>query len=413
MQVDGGPWQPLAVVSVTPPTTYYRFAEHPQFAPPGAHTFTFRARRAGDTTWVTSAPFPWTVIAPIMALTLDALHSEGGCFPRVTYQTKEAFTRLWLEFDEDAGQRVKLDEFVLTSLPVGADYHPWSQTLYRFYRDLVPDARRDGQSHTVRAVAESYGRFYGHSDARAALTVSSAPLVLRFNEPLGAGSDVPPMPSAINARRVRQADVNAPDQVELRWTATTMIQIVAAVEGDEKILGYADSRDDHLVLHNTRRFLPLTGQRHRVAFGIRGYCAGRVSPLCWSDSLEILARSPAPRNPDQDAGTAITWQPPDWMPSVQAQLAQAFPATPPAQHTTLLALITDALTTRIKTVIAHGGRVTLANFGDFQATWRPARLNARGALLPAERQVRFVPSPGFLAGVKAGVVMTDAEATPP
>ena len=57
-----------------------------------------------------------------------------------------------------------------------------------------------------------------------------------------------------------------------------------------------------------------------------------------------------------------------------------------------------------------GGSATLDDFGMFGAKWNKDRFDSRGNLVAAERGLTFVPSPGFVAGVKAGAVLADADA---
>jgi len=82
----------------------------------------------------------------------------------------------------------------------------------------------------------------------------------------------------------------------------------------------------------------------------------------------------------------------------------------PTLHSLLADLTLETLVRTIKGIVAQGGRVTLDHYGLFAAQWKTAHVGK--TLTYTERGVRFEPSPGFSAGVKAGTVMTDAEAPP-
>ena len=61
----------------------------------------------------------------------------------------------------------------------------------------------------------------------------------------------------------------------------------------------------------------------------------------------------------------------------------------------------DVYKRQIKDLIRRGGRVILDDLGRFEARWNETR---------TVRSVGFAPSPGFIAGTRAGYPLTDAQA---
>ncbi len=221
----------------------------------------------------------------------------------------------------------------------------------------------------------------------------------------------------ISAQLIQQAEGNRPDIVQLSWSAETVARIAlelpegpySSITGQkyrESVLFYADSTENTAFVEDCRRLLPRDGKLHSVRFCARGYRLGQTSDFpVRSDTVRIQAHAP-------EGVADATAQRLDFealMPFVQANLAADYAETPHTLREILARLALETLLNQIKHIVAHGGRVQLADFGEFRAVWSQDSgigLNFK----PAERGVRFKASKGFSAGVKRGLVLTDAEA---
>lgn len=192
----------------------------------------------------------------------------------------------------------------------------------------------------------------------------------------------PEKPSLVTASLLRQGDEFAPDHVFLNWVSTSLVQIVAVVEGRVVVLDYADSTDSSANLQNIRKYLPKDGALHSVSFGVRCYSYGYVSDVLLAPALAIRA-FPVPETIFVD-------------PALQLNFSDLVAAvTDSAEVTTDIAetIIRNGLL-KIKQVVAKGGSVSLDYFGDYLAVWRNG-----------QRIAKFKASEAFTTGVLQGVVI--------
>lgn len=226
-----------------------------------------------------------------------------------------------------------------------------------------------------------------------------------------------PIP-AFNAQLLRQGDDVTPDRIRFTWTPVPgqLAELFATYTPGSDYrktavypLGYVDSTEHECTLDNTREHFPKTGQLLRIVYGIRPYhlIAGYGIPIT-ADTLHIRAENPIASTPLPDANTAQHWADENLLATLKPILIAAFPTVTPTQHRVLAELTLETLVRTIKGIVAQGGRVTLADYGAFAAQWKATRVGQ--TLTYTERGVSFKPSTGFAAGVKAGTVMTDAEA---
>jgi nucleoid DNA-binding protein len=224
---------------------------------------------------------------------------------------------------------------------------------------------------------------------------------------------------------LRQATADTPDLVEVTWTANSgviisahlrpqgwaMGQNPATLAGKTIPLGYGNNSENRMQFEGIgARFAFLTGQESPVYFSIAairnnvvGHALFTVHPL----NIRALDGKPTPeQTPDQIAGTWQKVSYHEWLNAIASELGSDGPFY--AQLAVYYTLI------RIKNIIAQGGNVTLDDWGIFEARWSESKPVKGPAgtwyTQPGERSVAFVPSIGFVAGTKAGIVMTDAEA---
>lgn len=225
-----------------------------------------------------------------------------------------------------------------------------------------------------------------------------------------------PIP-AINVEVIRQGDAMIPDRVRFTWTPTSGVigELIAVytpgsryTETELHSLGYVDSTQHTVILDNTRAQFKPTGQTLSIYYGIRSYDIQRgVSPVILADPVTIRAADPQQPPPLYDDETARRLTDQDVIAALEQSLADVASVTPLTRKM-LITQTLDAVKQRIKALIAQGSRVTLDDFGVFAATWKSTVENQTRTY--TERRVEFTPSSGFSAGVKAGTVLTDAQA---
>ncbi len=331
-------------------------------------------------------PLPVLALAEIHAV--EWMTSQGNPQIRVTFKPIPNNQRLTVTLQLDSGA---VETQTLTP----------GQTLAFF---PVSDDQRGYRSVRITAQTRDV------AGAESAVNVHTALLYRGYPQPA-------PIP-AFNTQLLRQGDDVTPDRVRFTWTPVPgqLAELFATYTpgGDYRktalySLGYVDSTEHECTLDNTREHFPKTGQRLRITYGIRPYhlIAGYGVPSI-ADTLHIRAENPIASTPLPDANTAQHWADENLLATLKPILIAAFPTVTPTQHRVLAELTLETLVRTIKIIVAQGGRVTLDHYGLFAAQWKTARVGQ--TLTYTERGVSFKPAPGFSAGVKAGTVMTDAEA---
>ena len=243
------------------------------------------------------------------------------------------------------------------------------------------------------------------------------------------------MPEWVGARLLRQNSSELPDLVEITWRASTAVAVMANLRPQASgqsamnvALGAADRDESRLLAEGIGvRFELQNNQIYPVYFGVAGIRGGQQSPVRWGDPpLWIQASDGAPSRtvvtPDTQAGTAraITGAiapsayPGTFTLEIRAAVLAAL-GTLPANGATLIDQAIYRLFLKIKDVTRQGGTVTLDDWGAFGVRWSAPRttrhpITGVETVLPAQRQPTFTASPGFKAGTRAGLLLTDAEA---
>ena len=78
-----------------------------------------------------------------------------------------------------------------------------------------------------------------------------------------------------------------------------------------------------------------------------------------------------------------------------------YPTTADTKRRNIVETALEKTLFQVKEATRKGGTVTLDDLGRFEARWNEAR---------TVRSVAFAPSPGFREGVRAGSILTDAQA---
>ena len=150
----------------------------------------------------------------------------------------------------------------------------------------------------------------------------------------------------------------------------------------------------------------------RVYFGVARYLNGERSPELISNEVYISASvnedvTTPVYNPDLESGTVKTW--------TQTQLVNVISQQSGITTTTVQQILNAALL-KIKDVVAKGGSVAIEDVGTFYVLWsdpivRVDRVTGKTTTTPAQRNARFVPSPGFKLGTQRGSVLNDDDVT--
>jgi len=171
-------------------------------------------------------------------------------------------------------------------------------------------------------------------------------------------------------------------------------------------IGYADHHEDRLFLENIGGRMPYTSATLRkVEIGVAAIAQNQFGPITWAASpMYIRAWNKnavlPPGNPDEIAGTAVHLID-SWF-RHHARLNTLLVHPPETtQKNQIINTTYSRLFRKIKDIIRLGGRVTLDDFGAFEARWNDAR---------TVRGVAFAPSPGFREGTKAGLILRDDQA---
>ena len=278
----------------------------------------------------------------------------------------------------------------------------------------------DGQSHLIQVSV--WQAVANRTSARATLNdYAKTPTVRPATQPTWCG---------VTAIRQGETLYSAPyilsgyisDLTRIEWRHTGAVKIMAKVPvANEKTTGFHDSiiSVGYADYDETEFFAEGIGSNigwrggdfHDVLFGVAAIHGGQFGPITWANApvriKEILNRpADPPQTPDEIAGTIrildIDGLKDDIIRAIFAENGWAYPnywEASPRRDTARMAV--DQLLLRIKDIIRKGGSVTLDDLGRFEARWNPAR---------TVRSVAFVASAGFIAGTRAGTLLTDQQA---
>jgi nucleoid DNA-binding protein len=259
----------------------------------------------------------------------------------------------------------------------------------------------------------------------------------RFTFPVQFAAPPVPMPEWVAARLLRQNSSELPDLVEITWRASTAVAVVANLRPQASgqsaanvALGAADRDESRLLAEGIGvRFERQDNKLYPVYFGVAGIRGGHQSPVRWIAAPVLIqasdgASSPTIVTPDTQAGIAralVSSIQPGTTSTFKTELQAAVLAqwgALPANGNTVIEQALYRLVLKIKDVTRKGGTVTLDDLGAFGVRWsapRTTRHPVTGVetVVPAQRQPTFTASPGFKAGTRAGLILTDAEARNP
>ncbi|RUQ27327.1 MAG: hypothetical protein EKK68_15900 [Candidatus Competibacteraceae bacterium] len=278
----------------------------------------------------------------------------------------------------------------------------------------------DGQSHLIKvSVWQAIGQ---STSARATLSdYAKTPTTRPATQPSWCG---------VTAIRQGETLYSSPhvisghisDLTRIEWRHTGAVKIMAKVPvANEKSAGFHDSiiSVGYADYDETEFFAEGIGSNigwrggdfHDVLFGVAAIHGGQFGPITWASApvriKEILNRpADPPQTPDEIAGTIrildIDGLKDDIIRALFATNGWVYPAYWEASpHRDTAKMAVDRLLLRIKDIIRKGGSVTLDDLGRFEARWNPAR---------TVRSMTFVASAGFIAGTRAGTLLTDQQA---
>lgn len=257
-----------------------------------------------------------------------------------------------------------------------------------------------------------------------------------FTFPVQLAAPPVPLPDWVSARLLRQNSSELPDLVEITWRASTAVAVMANLRPQYSgqsaanlSLGAADRDESRLLAEGIgARFDLQDNQRYPVYFGVAGIHGGQQSPVRWIDAPLLIQASDgrpatAPvQTPDDVAGTARALAgaiapsayPDPFTLEIQVAILAQF-GTLPANSNAIIDQAIYRLFLKIKDVTRKGGIVTLDHLGAFGVSWTAARttrdkITGAQTVIPTQRQPIFTASPGFKAGTRAGLLLTDAEA---
>ena len=285
----------------------------------------------------------------------------------------------------------------------------------------------DGKSHLIKvSVWQAVGN---QVSTRATTTIyAKIPTVRPATQPAWCG-----------ATPIRQGETrySAPsvisghigDLTRIDWRHTGAVQIMAKIPTYTKTasgawvwktrlmtLGYADHDETTFLAENIGISIGWQdGGLHDVLFGVAAIQNGQFGPVTWASTpvkiREILNRSTDPlKTPDEIAGTARVLD----MTGLKDKIGRAvfeengwtypeylYPTTADTKRRNIVETALEKTLFQVKEATRKGGTVTLDDLGRFEARWNEAR---------TVRSVAFAPSPGFREGVRAGSILTDAQA---
>ncbi|MBP6582084.1 MAG: HU family DNA-binding protein [Chromatiaceae bacterium] len=235
-----------------------------------------------------------------------------------------------------------------------------------------------------------------------------------------------PMPCvSLSSTLLRDRQDVISDLVELHWVKDpvspgTGVEIfVTDFVGKKHSVYSSNGAELSVRLENISRFVvqdegPAVARPYR--FHIVATNLSAKSSETYASPINITSKVKAvvPPTPDEVAGTARDVLYAVLKAEVFADVLTALGALP-TEGQTIVNSACDNILLKVKDVIAKGGSVALDDFGVFAAKWTSERLgrnpsNGEPVITPAYRSLGFAPSTGFKAGVKAGSIMTDAQA---
>lgn len=280
----------------------------------------------------------------------------------------------------------------------------------------------DGQSHLIKvSVWQAIGQ---STSARATLSdYAKTPTVRPATQPSWCGVTAIRQGETLYSTDGYHSIIgHIGDLTRVEWRHTGAVRIMAKVPvANEKTTGFHDSiiSVGYADYDETQFFAEGIGSNigwrggdfHNVLFGVAAIHGGQFGPITWANTpvkIKEVYQSPSitPNSPDDIAGTAIAKAYSTFREEVVMALFAAngwtYPnywEASPRRDTARMAV--DQLLLRIKDIIRKGGSVTLDDLGRFEARWNPAR---------TVRSVAFVASAGFIAGTRAGTLLTDQQA---
>lgn len=348
--------------------------------------------------FIDSAPF--SLIFPTrIQLMPDALTSIIPSFKKI----RDPFTNLQTGCEFTA--RLTYDSAMLKAA-VSLDNGAFTDVTWSGIGSYPPTVKfngitipRDGLSHIVKF------KVWHHDSA-----VNEDSTELLSDSLLATFDMAPPVdPTAVTATLVRDGVGEFPDQVRIEWTSDDPVDIfLIDPDAKKRKLYSADAQESSVVLENARKYGTQNGQPHEYRFGVAAFNRSNYSTTIYATPLTITSGSPATAalTPDEINGTAEKLS--------QAQLITALDTQLTAVDSAVIAQVLTAALQKIKTVVSKGGSVTLDNVGQFAADWtleKTAFRNGQYVVVPATRNAAFVPSIGLTKGTKAGLVLSDIEAT--
>lgn len=272
---------------------------------------------------------------------------------------------------------------------------------------------RDGMGHSVAFRM----RYNVNGDAGAWVNLS--------NEFFQYDMEAPKPCVSLTAALLRDRNDVISDLVELHWVKDpvspgTGVEIfVTDFVGKKHSVYTSDGAATYVRLENISRFVvqdvgPAVARPYR--FHIVATNLSAKSSETYADPINITSKVKpvVPPTPDEIAGTAREVVYATLKAEVFADVLSAMGSLP-AEGQAICNSAIDNILLKIKDVVAKGGSVDLADFGLFEAKWTKERLGRNPStgepvVTPAYRSLGFSPSTGFKAGVKAGSIMTDAQA---
>ncbi len=275
---------------------------------------------------------------------------------------------------------------------VEGGFEALSPTMTKITGITIP---RDGLNHAIAV------KFWIHDSVA---NEDSDPLLIPAF-PAVFDLEPPALPTAVTATRLRDGNDAIPDQVLFAWESPDPVDIyvVDSLQKKRKVYS-ADANESSVILENNRRYGTQDGTAQSYKFGCAAFNRSVQSEIVYAAPITITAgeKEVAPPTPDEIAGTAEKLN--------QAQLVSALSTELPSVESATISTVINALITKVKSVVALGGSVSLNDLGQFAAKWSEDKISSTGLLIPAARSGLFLESDGFTKGTKLGRVMSDTEA---
>ncbi len=235
-----------------------------------------------------------------------------------------------------------------------------------------------------------------------------------------------PMPCvSLTSTLLRDRQDVISDLVELHWVKDSVspgtgVEIfVTDFVGKKHSVYTSNGAELSVRLENISRFVvqdvgPAVARPYRFHIVATNLSAKSTETYASPINITSKVKAVVPPTPDEVAGTARDVLYAVLKAEVFADVLTALGALP-TEGQAIVNSACDNILLKVKDVIAKGGSVALDDFGVFAAKWTSERLgrnpsNGEPVITPAYRSLGFAPSTGFKAGVKAGSIMTDAQA---